>query len=171
MLSLLKEEHLEKEPKVKRPSAGNPFFDFGPTGLLGATHHLERGKLLSGPELASIIEANADQVLPAEFREYLVRFLRGSVKAKRGPKPRTDFVHLLKLELLVIKYERALRVARLVERCARAKARARGDRLPRVKEAASELAQRYLQERWGLFPDLTPAALRNRISSQRKLRK
>jgi hypothetical protein len=161
-------EHVTKE---KRPGAGNPYHDFGPTGLVGATHKLKRGDYLSGPELAAIIEANADQVLPAEFCEYLVRFLRGSVKAKRGPKPRSDFAHLLKLELLVIKYEHALRVAKLVDRCARAKARARGDRLPRAKEAAHELAQRYLQKSWGLFPDLTPAALRNLISSQRKLRK
>jgi len=157
--------------KEKRPGAGNPFFDFGPTGLVGATHRLKRGKQLSGPELAAIIEANAGQVLPAEFREYLVQFLCGSVKAKRGPKPRTDSVHLLRLELLVLKYERALRAAKIVERCARAKARARGKGLQRGKEAAAELAQRYLQKRWGLFPDLTPAALRNLISSQRKLRK
>jgi hypothetical protein len=157
--------------KEKRPGAGNPYHDFGPTGLVGATHRLKRGKQLSGPELATIIEANADRVLPPEFREYLVQFLRGSVKAKRGPKPRTDFVHLLRLELLVLKYERALRAAKIVERCARAKARARGKGLQRGKEAAAELAQRYLQKRWGLFPDLTPAALRNLISSQRKLRK
>ena len=157
--------------KEKRPGPGNPYVDFGPTGLVRATHKLKRGDYLSGLELAAIIEANADQVLPAEFREYLVRFLRGSEKAKRGPKPRSDPGYQLKLELLVIKYERALRVAQLVDRCARAKARARGGRLPRTKEAASELAQRYLQKSWGLFPDLTPAALHNLISSQRKLRK
>ena len=168
MQGFLKGEHVAKE---KRPGPGNPYYDFGPTGLVGATHKLKRGKQLSGPELATIIEANADQVLPAEFREYLVRFLRGTVKAKRGPKPRSGSLHQLKLELLDIKYPRALRIAQIVHRCARAKARARGDRLPRVKEAASELAQRYLQKRWGLFPDLTPEALRNLISSRRKLRK
>lgn len=155
----------------KRSNAENPFFDFGPTGLLGATHRLKRGEYLSGPELAAIIEANANDILPQEFRDYLVRFLRGAVKAKRGPKPRSSPLHQLKLELLCMLYPRTLRASRIVERCARAKARARGDRLPRGKEAASELAQRYLQKRFRLFPGLTSAGLRNLISSQRKLRK
>jgi hypothetical protein len=120
-------------------------------------------------QCTTIIEANADQVLPAEFREYLVRFLRGGVKAKRGPKSRSGTLNQLKLILLDIEYPRALRAAKLVDRCARAKARARGDRLPRGKDAAFELALRYVQK-W-LFPRLTRAALHNLISSQRKLRK
>jgi hypothetical protein len=161
----------ERVAAKKRSHVGNPFVDFGPTGPLGATYRLKRGEYLSGPELAAIIEANADDVLPQEIRDYLVRFLRGAVKAKRGPKRRSSSLHQLKLELLYILYPRALRASRIVERCARAEARARGDRLPRGKEAASELAQRYLQKHWGLFPDLTPEALRNLISSQRKLRK
>jgi hypothetical protein len=166
--TLLKEECVATK---KRSKAGNPYVDFGPTGLLGATYRLKRGEYLSGPELAAIIEANADDVLPHEIRDYLVRFLRGAVKAKRGPKRRSYPLHQLKLELLYILYPRALRASRIVERCARAKARAHGEGLQRGKEAAAELAQRYLQKRWGLFRNLTPAALRNLISSQRKLRK
>lgn len=43
---------------------------------------------LSGPDLALVLEQAAGKAPPRELNEYLIRFLRGEVKRKRGRKPR-----------------------------------------------------------------------------------
>ena len=156
--------------KKEAPETLDIFDYYGPTARVATVRRLQEGEYISGAELAAILEANPDKVLPLEFRQYLVRFLLGKVKAKRGRKPRSeDLLGKAQLLLLWIYYDRILKASQLVVRCIRRKAKASGKR-PHRQEPAHQLALRYIQQHRKLFPHMTRRALHNRISSQKKLR-
>jgi hypothetical protein len=48
---------------------------------------LAHGDELTGADLALALEGNPDVPLPPAIREYVIRWLRGEVKARRGRKP------------------------------------------------------------------------------------
>jgi hypothetical protein len=60
--------------------------DLGPENLEATDRRARDGRYLSGNDLALVIEANPGRPLPDGLRDYLCRFLRGTIKQKRGPK-------------------------------------------------------------------------------------
>jgi hypothetical protein len=62
---------------------------FGATGLVTWKRRLDEGVAPSLLQIADIIEANSDEVLPAWFIEHLCKRLRNPDKPKRGRPPST----------------------------------------------------------------------------------
>ena len=65
--------------------------DLGPENLEATDRRARDGRYLSGNDLALVIEANPGRPLPDGLREYLCRFLRGTIKQKRGPKQKSPY--------------------------------------------------------------------------------
>ncbi len=139
----------------------------GPGGLPWAELTLKQEGYLSGHDLALVLENNPAEMQTAWLREYLIRHLRGEVKRRPGPKNADDSVRHVRESLAFSTYERAHRIAKAYLRCRRKKAKSRGETLPRGETTAHELALRYLQERVGLYSDVSPERLRDIISSRR----
>jgi hypothetical protein len=138
---------------------------YGEGGFAWAQISLNEAGFLSDEELATVLEKNPGQPLPAWLREYLVRRLRRQVRKKTGPKPGPG-AELKRHELLLARllYRKALPIFQyLVARRRRAAGKA-GVTLPRAELAAHEMTLDWLQVNKGLFSDLDPRSLHNLIS-------
>jgi hypothetical protein len=62
---------------------------YGPTSLLNLERSIADGKMPSGPEIAAVLEANSDKLLPPWFIAIVVKSLRGELK-KRPGRPKED---------------------------------------------------------------------------------
>ena len=57
---------------------------YGPTSLLNLERSIADGKMPSGPEIAAVLEANSDKLLPPWFIAIVVKSLRGELKKRPG---------------------------------------------------------------------------------------
>jgi hypothetical protein len=107
---------------------------------------------LSAEQLAAVISSNSDKVLPAELRDYLVGFLRGEKKAKRGRKrqPKAFWDFFLAGNIHV--YHAKLHECQEQQRRSKSAARATGSILPRgdsPQERAIEFFHGHLRKQLG----------------------
>jgi len=127
----------------------------GETNLFAWKQRLDGGEVPSLVQIADIIEANKDVVLPPWLIEHLCKRLRFPDKPKRGRPPSKESYkdmfarHLYQVELAKFQAERKSALAS-------GQKRARSDPPP------SELAARYIQKTF--FKDMTWRAVLNMIS-------
>jgi hypothetical protein len=130
---------------------------FGKTSLLAWKLRLDRGEVPSLVQIADIIEANKDVVLPSWLIEQLCRGLRFPDKPKRG-RPPTKESHTDMLARCMYPVELAKFQAELKSALASGQQRARSDQPP------SELAARSIQKTF--YKDMTWRAVQNMFSSR-----
>jgi hypothetical protein len=100
---------------------------------------------LSAEQLAAAISSNPDAALPTQLREYLVDFLLGKKKAKRGRKPQPSaFWDFFLAEHLQVYHDR-LDEFQKKRRLARTTRRRSGD-ISEVNESPHELAMKSFHE-------------------------
>ena len=90
------------------PSRRNLYDLYGPTSLLGLEPRIAEGKIPTADELATVLEANAEEPLPAWFSALVVQSLRGELKKKRGRPPKDDALSNIRFQLAMAKYRRYL---------------------------------------------------------------
>jgi len=140
---------------------------FGPGGLAGAKAELDSAGYLSDEELAQVIEAHPDEPLPDWFRDYLVRRLRGQARKPTGPRPAAqDENQRTRLLMAKLAYKRAYRAARFLIANRDRIVALRRQKLPKAEATASELALAYVQERYGLYSELSPGRLHNLLTGR-----
>ena len=130
---------------------------FGETSLVAWEHRLAEGNVPSLVQIADIIEANKDEVLPSWFVEHLCNRLRFPDKPKRGRPPSKESYrdmsarHLYQFELEKFQAERKWALVS-------GQKRAKGDPPP------NELAARYIQKKF--YKHMTWRAVLNMMSSR-----
>lgn len=130
---------------------------FGETSLVAWQRRLDEGELPSLVQIADIIEANKDKVLPNWLVEHLCKRLRNPDKPKRGRPPSKESYkdmfayHLYQVELAKFQAERKSSLAS-------AQKRAKTDPPP------NELAARYIQKTF--YKYMTWRAVLNMMSSR-----
>ena len=72
---------MPKPPSLKPPSL---YELYGPTSLLNLERSIAEGKIPTGAELATILEANSEKPLPPWFIATLAKSLRGELKRRPG---------------------------------------------------------------------------------------
>ena len=143
-----------RSDRKKRNSVGRLF------GGLGAIEYrLSENEYVSGEDLATAIEEDADEVLSDQVRDYLCRFLRGKVKKRPGPnKPLID--KLAHAQVAEMDYR--LELARIqVERKARDGGVIKGELPPHME------ACRIIKERYGYFRPMTLRRIANILSARK----
>jgi hypothetical protein len=130
---------------------------FGETNLFAWKRRLDGGEVPSLVQIADIIEANKDVVLPRWLIQHLCKRLRFPDKPKRGrPPSKESYIDMLarcsyQVELAQFQAKRKTAIAS-------GQKRARSDPPP------SELAARYIQK--AFYKDMTWRAVLNMISSR-----
>jgi hypothetical protein len=137
---------------------------------------LEREGYLSGEQLAYVLERTAGEPLSPVFGDYLLRFLRGEVKLKRGRKARSRVALDFDLgRASVLYYDELTRLQELV-RQTKAAARVKRRRLPTDDDSDEDsipirAARFVLQTMKDEFPNISPQRLINMLSEQGWLRR
>jgi hypothetical protein len=139
----------------------NPYQKFGPGTFALIERKLARREFIDGTELALALRNNSDAVLPPAIRDYLIRWLEGKVKIPRGRK-RGRATQQARAHLACILYEEYL--AQFQEEARQRRDTSHGKKLrsqPSPHECAAERVAREL------FPNHTPAYVRNLVSKHR----
>lgn len=142
-----------------------------PVSFAEAERLLKSGIRLSPEQLASLLERNPNQPLSDVLRKYLVGVLRSRPLLPVGRRSvrlsaREDFLYADAIDL----YREKLRQCRAEDAEELARARAKGDVLPKARIPAHErAAEAVIQAMKADFSDITPKRLLNRMS-QIKLR-
>ena len=88
----------------KSPAETPSVYDlYGPTSLHNLERSIAEGKIPTAPELADVLQANSESLLPAWFIAILVRSLRGELKRPRG-RPKESFLSETRFEIAKWKY-------------------------------------------------------------------
>jgi len=151
-----------------KPVPSGMYQQWGPGGIARAEAILRRTDYLSADELADVLEHNEGRPLPKCLQDYLVRFLRGEVKKKRGPKPKSPDHDALYFSYAVLLYGKALRVYSKLHRRRKLRAKKRGETLPRALEPPHRLALKHVQDRVGYYRDMELESLHNLLSRRRR---
>ena len=78
---------------------------YGPTSLTNLERSIGAGSIPTAAELAAILEANADQPLPAWFLAVIAKSLRRDLKQKRG-RPKDSILTDMRWAIAIGKYHR-----------------------------------------------------------------
>ena len=130
---------------------------FGETNLVAWKRRLDEGEVPSLVQIADIIEANKDKVLPNWLVEHLCKRLRNPDKPKRGRPPSKESYkdmfayHLYEVELAKFQAERK-------------SALASGQKRAKTDPPPNELAARCIQETF--YKYMTWRAVLNMMSSR-----
>lgn len=136
----LKLEVMADTKHQRRPS--NPYRAILRQALID---QLARDDYLSPLELADVLELSTSQALHPSVHRFLIRFLRGEIKVKRGPKPKARFSDLTQSILEDALYTHALATFRKYE--ARRKRRGEKQAGPRgVRPSPHERAAKYVSK-------------------------
>ena len=132
---------------------------FGETSLFVWEQKLDRGVVPSLAQIADIIEANSDEVLPVWFIEHLCKRLRNPDKPKRGRPPSTKpyTTHIFAAYL----YQMLLAEFQKERRSASPADRNRAKREPSPSERAARIVQ------GNFYREMDWKAVLNLISSQK----
>ncbi len=152
-----------------KPAPSGMYQQWGPGGNARAEAILRRTDYLSADELADVLEHNEGRPLPKSLQDYLVRFLRGEVKKKRGPKPKSPDHDVLYFSYAVLLYGKALRVYAKLHRRRKLRARKRGEILPRALDPPHRLAMKYVRDHVGYYRDMELESLHNLLSMRGQL--
>ena len=90
------------------PSSQNLYDLYGPASLLSLERRIAEGKLPTAAELATVLEANSADALPAWFSALVVKSLRGELKKKRGRPAKDDALSSIRFQLAMAKYHQYL---------------------------------------------------------------
>lgn len=145
----------------------NPYREIRYRELIG---QLKRDGFLSPLELAEVVEGGAHGALDSKVQSYLVAFLRGEIKTKRGPKPKISFSDRFYNALEEVEYEYALEKFR--QFAARRKRRGQKAAIPRHTGATPSPHQRAAEHvsRYLYRGRISAATILNRRSLRKKKR-
>ena len=154
-----------------KPAPSGMYQEWGPGGIVRAESILRRTDYLSADELANVLEHNEGRPLPRSLQAYLIRFLRGEVTKKRGPKPKSNDLCGLYFSYATVLYGKALRVYSKLHRRKKRRARKRGEILPRTLDPPYRLALKYVRDHVWPYRDMELESLHNLLSRRGRLRK
>jgi hypothetical protein len=144
---------------------------FGPTSFAVIERRLARQEFIAPADLALAIEANRDVALPAAIRDYLLRTLRGKVKARRGRKSLGAVREIRDLFLLPL-YDRYLGWLRRRRKRFGLKGWAPINNAEWWQGSPSERAARMVAQHLRVvFPNHSWQHVRNEVSALRRRRK
>jgi hypothetical protein len=124
---------------------------------------------LTAPEIARLVEAFADEPLPAALRGLVVRHLEGKVKRLRGRKPtKLTTRELIHQEVLPFIYEEALEAEKVRDRELKAKAKAMRRGTTKLTGTPAERAVERVKKLMPGYRHLSTRALQNLIAARRK---
>jgi hypothetical protein len=130
---------------------------FGETSLVAWKIRLDGGEVPSLAQIADIIEANKDEILPAWFAEHLCNRLRFPDKPKRGRPPlKESDKDMLARGLYMVELEKF--------QAERKSALASGQKRAKGEPPPNELAARYIQRVF--YKHKTWRAVLNMMSSR-----
>jgi hypothetical protein len=157
--------------KASQVSSKTIFDLFGPGTFDDIQRKLERGEFVDGHELALTLRQNPDVALPAPIRDYMIRWLEGEVKRRRGRKPKgmAKEIRDVLAGTLYRKYLAALQ--RQTKKRRKVAGSGKQDNRPgkasrsgkRVQPAHVRAAERVARE---LFPNHTAAYVLNLVSKR-----
>ena len=154
-----------------KPAPSGMYQEWVPGGIAHAESILRRTDYLSADELANVLEHNEGRPLPKSLQDYLVRFLRGEVMKKRGPKPKSTDLYGLYFSYATVLYGKARRVYSKLHRRNKRRARKRGEILPRTLDPPYRLALKYVRDHVWPYRDMELESLHNLLSRRGQLRK
>ena len=129
--------------------------DWEPRSLKHLDWKAAERRHITSDQLADAIEANPDQPLPTNIRDYLCRFLRGSIKRKRGPQQSNAKRRSVIEFLMAEDYRKELKRLQMERRTGRREELSPHDR------ALEIIKERYKKD----FGMISPKRLANIISS------
>ena len=84
--------------------------------LLNLERRIAEGEIPTAAELATVLEANSGEPLPAWFSALVAMGLRGELKKKRGRPPKDDALASIRFQLAMAEYDQCLTWLREPER-------------------------------------------------------
>ena len=130
---------------------------FGETSLVAWKRRLDGGEVPSLAQVADIIEANKNEILPAWFVEHLCKRLRHPDKPKRGrPRLKESFKDMFARTLYLVELDKF--------QAERKSALASGQKRAKGEPPPNELAARYVQKT--CYKHKTWRAVLNMMSSR-----
>ena len=151
-----------KVPAVRLASREDYDNAFSRKSQLGTLLRLNGGDYVSGEDLAAVLEAHPGQPLLDEFQNYLCRFLRGTVKKKRGPQKKPLYDSIFFESMASVHYQEVLQRLQLARK-------AKGQRI-KGEAPPHELAAKFIKSHYKYFSHMSWQRISNILSSRKLFR-
>jgi hypothetical protein len=96
-----------RNPSPKENQVEGIFDLFGKTSFRYWEREISKGRFPTSPELADLLEANSDEVIPTWLNLIIVQGLRGQLKGRTGRPPATALQNII-LQVAIAQYPRYL---------------------------------------------------------------